>query len=206
MTTDETLNPIPGRLHSVASEHHVAGADEIFDDEKGMLQSTINGEQDVINSKKANKSDALHSIKISSGSALSTSGWCRVAEIKPENLYYGSFFIHIITRHMHLGPSPILLLLSCNSGRHYLSQIGKRPSSSTSFDIQKVRVVQSGSGANSKIYLDVYNYVPTSGGNTVCTYIIPLMGEDYNLTVHTYEDVNNEATGANYTEIVPETA
>lgn len=42
MATTETLIPIPGRLHSVASEGHVAGADEIYDDTSSMLQSAIN--------------------------------------------------------------------------------------------------------------------------------------------------------------------
>ena len=32
MATTETLISIPGRLHSVASEGHVSGADEIYDD------------------------------------------------------------------------------------------------------------------------------------------------------------------------------
>ena len=33
MATNENLIPIPGRLHSVASDKTVAGADEIYDDE-----------------------------------------------------------------------------------------------------------------------------------------------------------------------------
>ena len=32
MANNENLIPIPGRLHSVATEGHVAGADEIYDD------------------------------------------------------------------------------------------------------------------------------------------------------------------------------
>lgn len=44
----EVLIPIPGRLHSVATEGHVAGADEIYDDDLNKLQSTINS--DVNNS------------------------------------------------------------------------------------------------------------------------------------------------------------
>ena len=42
MATNETLIPIPGRLHSVATEGHVAGADEIFDDDRSQLQSDLN--------------------------------------------------------------------------------------------------------------------------------------------------------------------
>ena len=42
MATNENLIPIPGRLHSVAIEGHIAGADEIFDDSKGENQETIN--------------------------------------------------------------------------------------------------------------------------------------------------------------------
>lgn len=47
MATNETLIPIPGRLHSVATEGHVAGADEIYDDTKGKLQSAINADVDT---------------------------------------------------------------------------------------------------------------------------------------------------------------
>lgn len=32
MATNENLIPIPGRLHSVASDEIVSGADEIYDD------------------------------------------------------------------------------------------------------------------------------------------------------------------------------
>lgn len=42
MATNENLIPIPGRLHSVASEGHVAGADEIYDDAWSMTQEAIN--------------------------------------------------------------------------------------------------------------------------------------------------------------------
>ena len=44
MATNENLIPIPGRLHSVATEGHVAGADEIFDDSLNKDQATINQE------------------------------------------------------------------------------------------------------------------------------------------------------------------
>jgi hypothetical protein len=42
MATNENLIPIPGRLHSVATEGHVAGADEIYDDNYGQLQDSLN--------------------------------------------------------------------------------------------------------------------------------------------------------------------
>lgn len=42
MANNETLIPIPGRLHSVATEGHVAGADEIYDDDLQMNQAEIN--------------------------------------------------------------------------------------------------------------------------------------------------------------------
>lgn len=42
MATSENLIPIPGRLHSVATEGHVAGADEIYDDSLAMSQEQIN--------------------------------------------------------------------------------------------------------------------------------------------------------------------
>ena len=35
---------IPGRLHSVATDGQVVGADEVFDDEKGKTQKEINDE------------------------------------------------------------------------------------------------------------------------------------------------------------------
>ena len=44
MATNENLIPIPGRLHSVAVEGHVSGADEIFDDSLNKDQATINQE------------------------------------------------------------------------------------------------------------------------------------------------------------------
>ena len=44
MATNETLIPIPGRLHSVATEGHVSGADEIYDDTQQKNQATINSE------------------------------------------------------------------------------------------------------------------------------------------------------------------
>ena len=44
MATNENLIPIPGRLHSVATEGHVAGADEIIDDNLNKDQQTINAE------------------------------------------------------------------------------------------------------------------------------------------------------------------
>lgn len=44
MATNETLIPVPGRLHSIAVEGHVAGADEIYDDSLEKTQSTINSE------------------------------------------------------------------------------------------------------------------------------------------------------------------
>ncbi len=59
MATNETLIPIPGRLHSVATEGHVAGADEIYDDTIGALQSVINGN-------KADKSDTVSNVTYTS--------------------------------------------------------------------------------------------------------------------------------------------
>ena len=44
MANNEVLIPIPGRLHSVATEGHVAGADEIYDDTQQKDQGTINSE------------------------------------------------------------------------------------------------------------------------------------------------------------------
>ena len=142
-------------------------------------------------------------IKISTSSALNTTGWCRVAEISPINAWYGSFLIHILARHNHRTPSPVVFLLSYTSTTHTFQQIGKRPKQST-YDITKVRVIQTGSGTTVKLYLDIYNTIASSGGNPVGTYIIPLVGVDNTLTAHTYEDVNNESTGTNYTEITPE--
>lgn len=42
MAINENLIPIPGRLHSVASEGHVAGADEVFDDDLKKTQKELN--------------------------------------------------------------------------------------------------------------------------------------------------------------------
>ena len=42
MATSEQLIPIPGRLHSLAPEGHVAGADEIYDDDLQKSQSEVN--------------------------------------------------------------------------------------------------------------------------------------------------------------------
>ena len=44
MANNENLIPIPGRLHSVATEGHVAGANEIYDDSLQKDQATINQE------------------------------------------------------------------------------------------------------------------------------------------------------------------
>lgn len=44
MANNENLIPIPGRLHSVATEGHVAGADEIYDDSLQKDQANINQE------------------------------------------------------------------------------------------------------------------------------------------------------------------
>jgi hypothetical protein len=66
MATTETLIPIPGRLHSVASEGHVAGADEIYDDTSSMLQSAINasvsGNITTLQSDKADKSATVSTV------------------------------------------------------------------------------------------------------------------------------------------------
>lgn len=43
MATNENLIPIPGRLHSVATEGHVAGADQIIDDETGLTLDKVTG-------------------------------------------------------------------------------------------------------------------------------------------------------------------
>lgn len=43
MATNENLIPIPGRLHSVATEGHVAGADQIIDDETGLTLDKVAG-------------------------------------------------------------------------------------------------------------------------------------------------------------------
>ena len=46
MATNNKTIPIPGRLHSVASDGVVTGADEIFDDTKQKFQNVINQEID----------------------------------------------------------------------------------------------------------------------------------------------------------------
>ena len=43
MANNENLIPIPGRLHSVATEGHVAGANEIIDDETGLTLDKVAG-------------------------------------------------------------------------------------------------------------------------------------------------------------------
>ena len=48
MATNEQLIPIPGRLHSLAPEGHVAGADEIYDDALGKTQAQINQESTTL--------------------------------------------------------------------------------------------------------------------------------------------------------------
>lgn len=61
MATNENLIPVPGRLHSVASEGHVAGANEIIDDDftidgtTGQSQADINSYLDGNVSAKADK-------------------------------------------------------------------------------------------------------------------------------------------------------
>ena len=50
MATNEQLIPIPGRLHSVATEGHVAGADEIYDDNLSKLQSALNADSAYLGS------------------------------------------------------------------------------------------------------------------------------------------------------------
>lgn len=66
MATTETLIPIPGRLHSVASEGHVAGTDEIYDDTSSMLQSAINasvsGSITALQNNKADKSATVSTV------------------------------------------------------------------------------------------------------------------------------------------------
>lgn len=47
MADNNVYSPIPARLHSVATEGVVSGADEIFDDAKGKRQSVINQETDA---------------------------------------------------------------------------------------------------------------------------------------------------------------
>ena len=59
MATNEQLIPIPGRLHSLASEGHVAGADEIYDDTQEKLQSEINADVKVMGASGTNHSKGL---------------------------------------------------------------------------------------------------------------------------------------------------
>ena len=59
MATNEQLIPVPGRLHSLASEGHVAGADEIYDDDLQKLQSTINADVKVMGASGTNHSKGL---------------------------------------------------------------------------------------------------------------------------------------------------
>ena len=51
MANNENLIPIPGRLHSVATEGHVSGANEIYDDTQQKDQETINADvaEDISN-------------------------------------------------------------------------------------------------------------------------------------------------------------
>lgn len=44
MAITETLIPMPGRLHTLAVNGHLAGADEIYDDTLSKTQATINSE------------------------------------------------------------------------------------------------------------------------------------------------------------------
>ena len=76
MATNENLIPIPGRLHSVATEGHVAGADEIYDDTLQKDQATINSEVNAaigtggsVDTKIANAINALDSSKSQSAGA-----------------------------------------------------------------------------------------------------------------------------------------
>jgi hypothetical protein len=64
MATNENLIPIPGRLHSVASEGHVAGANEIYDDTSSMLQSAINASvSSSITALQNNKADKTSTVE-----------------------------------------------------------------------------------------------------------------------------------------------
>lgn len=42
MNVNEPLINVPGRLHSTATQGHIAGANELYDDDLGQLQSEIN--------------------------------------------------------------------------------------------------------------------------------------------------------------------
>ena len=59
MATNEQLIPIPGRLHSLAPEGHVAGADEIYDDDLQKSQSDINADVKVMGASGENHSKGL---------------------------------------------------------------------------------------------------------------------------------------------------
>ena len=59
MATSEQLIPIPGRLHSLAPEGHVAGADEIYDDDLQKSQSDINADVKVMGASGENHSKGL---------------------------------------------------------------------------------------------------------------------------------------------------
>ena len=63
-TTNENLIPIPGRLHSVAIEGHIAGADEIYDDLKGKTQDVINDEVETAIGSNSDPSSIKGRIKI----------------------------------------------------------------------------------------------------------------------------------------------
>lgn len=76
MATNENLIPIPGRLHSVATEGHVAGANEIYDDTQSKDQATINSEVleaigtgGSVDTKIANAINALDSTKSQTAAA-----------------------------------------------------------------------------------------------------------------------------------------
>ena len=57
MASNENLIPIPGRLHSVATEGHVSGANEIYDDTLQKDQATINAENNTTLEGKVNKEE-----------------------------------------------------------------------------------------------------------------------------------------------------
>lgn len=57
MADNNVYSPIPARLHSVATEGVVSGADEIFDDAKGKRQSVINQETDAALDNKYDKDE-----------------------------------------------------------------------------------------------------------------------------------------------------
>ena len=57
MANNETMIPIPGRLHSTATGGHVAGADEVFDDRLQKNQQAINEENESAIEGKVDKVD-----------------------------------------------------------------------------------------------------------------------------------------------------